>query len=39
MFIYITRRSYARTAASEPTLVSAVEAAFYITQHDDETIA
>jgi hypothetical protein len=32
-----SRRS--RTAASEPALVSAIEAAFHTTQHDDETIA
>jgi hypothetical protein len=32
-----SRRS--RTAASEPALVSAVEAASYSTQHDNETIA
>jgi hypothetical protein len=30
---------HSRTAASEPALVSAIETAFYTTQHDDETIA
>jgi hypothetical protein len=30
---------HSRTAASEPALVSAVEAAFHTTPHDDETIA
>ena len=32
-----SRRS--RTATAEPALVSAIEAAFHTTQHDDETIA